>query len=557
MARKLVCFLLVQIVMTTSATANASEVTLPGYVVTRNRSTSNIYCQSNETAFCYSIYGELEDFSPTAPWSHRIPFTPAQLGTEFWLISRPNQRPTMILDLNNKTALNNASMNLYGKVYILVHGWHFGSSSSENWTERLTSELMSADSSNDVVEVKWTKGARGFYPQAVANVRVVARQLAFFINSLQVVQNISGHSFHLIGHSLGAHVCGIAGTFLQQRYGITIERITGLDPAQPGFKTEESLTRLDQSDASFVDVIHTDTDNYYGIPINLGMKDPIGHLDFYPNGGGPQPGCLGERPGCSHSRAHELFIESVRQECSFVAVRCSTKEMFFKGECWGCKAPHECSDMGLMAVPTEVPVNSKFLLLTRGSSPYCDYHYLVSITLGNINGWEIKLRSLAIIGSSGTSDYIGLTSAPEYSTAGSVHRYVVLARSLGQLRLVTVSLTYRRLSASDVSMGLRESRLFLSKVSVQMLGSESLTEFCFNGSSGERNVQHVTLTADEICSSTTETVLPPATTTGLAATPLPLVGAATAPVTTSSSVPQAGAATIGVAPTAGAVGTKS
>lgn len=42
---------------------------------------------------------------------------------------------------------------------------------------------------------------------------------------------------------------------------------------------------LTSSDAKFVDVIHTDG----GI---FGFPNPIGHADYYPNGGRPlQPGC--------------------------------------------------------------------------------------------------------------------------------------------------------------------------------------------------------------------------------------------------------------------------
>jgi len=61
---------------------------------------------------------------------------------------------------------------------------------------------------------------------------------------------------------------------------------SGLDPALPGFDVGlVSAGTLSNSDADFVDVIHTCA-GY------LGYKTPLGHADFYPNGGGPpQPGC--------------------------------------------------------------------------------------------------------------------------------------------------------------------------------------------------------------------------------------------------------------------------
>lgn len=43
---------------------------------------------------------------------------------------------------------------------------------------------------------------------------------------------------------------------------------------------------LDVSDGKFVDVIHTAAGA-------AGYSQPLGHADFYPNGGNsPQPGCL-------------------------------------------------------------------------------------------------------------------------------------------------------------------------------------------------------------------------------------------------------------------------
>lgn len=61
----------------------------------------------------------------------------------------------------------------------------------------------------------------------------------------------------------------------------------GLDPAFPGFDLLTPITggRLSKGDADFVDVIHT-------CGGALGLLDPVGDADFYPNGGTPmQPGC--------------------------------------------------------------------------------------------------------------------------------------------------------------------------------------------------------------------------------------------------------------------------
>ncbi|XP_018026134.1 pancreatic triacylglycerol lipase [Hyalella azteca] len=221
--RKLICILFTALIMTIAAadedhTSKTFQMRSDNSSIggMHNQKTGTITCQPevpSTASVCYDIYGELEEFSLESPWSS---VTPAMRNTKFWLTSSPDQERPLVLNPNNTAELTNAPLNVEGKVYALVHDWNTGG----KWTKLLRRELMRAVSSNNVVVVRWSNDT---YSQSVANIRVVARQLAFFINRLQVLRGIPSHSFHLVGHGLGAHLCGIAGTYLQQRYGITVQ----------------------------------------------------------------------------------------------------------------------------------------------------------------------------------------------------------------------------------------------------------------------------------------------------------------------------------------------
>ncbi|KAL1117636.1 hypothetical protein AAG570_003951 [Ranatra chinensis] len=128
---------------------------------------------------------------------------------------------------------------------------------------------------------------------------------------------------HLIGHSLGAHVAGLAGAAVKKG---TVARITGLDPAGPPFTILDKKYKLDTSHAKFVDIIHTSI---------VGHGKPMGHADFYPNGGGPdQPGCKADIGSlCTHRRAHQLFTESISDQASFPAMTCDDWLSFLVRNC--------------------------------------------------------------------------------------------------------------------------------------------------------------------------------------------------------------------------------
>ena len=69
-----------------------------------------------------------------------------------------------------------------------------------------------------------------------------------------------------------------------------IGAVLGLDPAGPLFENRDWGCGLNPSCADLVDVLHTN--GVPGIVMNLGTMKQLGHVDFYPNGGGEQPECI-------------------------------------------------------------------------------------------------------------------------------------------------------------------------------------------------------------------------------------------------------------------------
>jgi len=96
------------------------------------------------------------------------------------------------------------------------------------------------------------------------------------INNVQNEPDVNNWGvLHLIGHSLGAHICGFTARELKKRQNRwTVQRITGLDPAQPCFREADASVHLHKNDAPFVDVIHTN--GRLLTSLGLGLPEAIG-----------------------------------------------------------------------------------------------------------------------------------------------------------------------------------------------------------------------------------------------------------------------------------------
>ncbi|XP_075554061.1 lipase member I-like [Dermacentor variabilis] len=258
----------------------------------------------------------------------------------------------------------NWQIDLQKPLFCLIHGFTFNG--KLEWMDEMRMALMKKVDCN-VIIVTWVNGARvPDYPAAAANSAMPGVLLSKVLQDMVATSNgkLKAKNIHVIGFSLGAQAAGFCGRHFYNAKQEKLGRITGLDPAGPLFDIAKAA--LSKDDAAFVDVIHTNAGKLFDM--KLGIMGPIGHVDFYPNGGSKQPGCDGLDVGCSHKRARKLFLASITSQCAFAAYPCGSDWLrlvdYQDASDWWCY-----QEMGYNSVHQLGRGN--FYLMTTAEPPYC------------------------------------------------------------------------------------------------------------------------------------------------------------------------------------------
>lgn len=469
--------------------------------------------------YCYEPFG---CYKMSYPWSDEIlrpvsftPQSPEVLNPKYCLFTRNNKNNCQLLDILNKDSLLQTSMASYHRFYIISHG--FMEYSNKEWITEMTRELLKLSDSS-VIVVDWSSGCGPPYPQAVANIRLLGDMTAYLINSIIEDIGVQPHLIHFIGHGLGAHMAAYTGQTLESNFGYKLGRITGLDPAEPHFSKTDPIVRLDPTDADFVDVIHTDGGLF--ISGGLGILQPIGHVDYYPNGGVEQPGCkegvmsymsknsgsfyrgIKQMIGCNHVRSYQYFTESINPRlCQFMGTECGSWEEFENGSCFECSADDKCpfqNKFGLHSdsylrkgaaygSPLRLPPprsQVKLFLKTGREEPFCRHHFQIKWTISNSckslqHGGEIGMITVTIQGEKGTTKDIQLSEEIQYYEPGSQHHVIIAGEPIGKLQSAVLRWQYRTNPLNPLTWRFTSTpRIYISWLEIKSIEEKDSLSIC-------------------------------------------------------------------------------
>nr|XP_053651943.1 pancreatic triacylglycerol lipase-like [Cherax quadricarinatus] len=344
-----------------------------------------------DSEWCDEVLGclELNDDWSSEDRINVLPYSRAAINTQFRLHTRtaPAEEQDFFISAD-KTAIDATTFDPSKPIKFITHG--FIDTGNTQWLKDMAHAFLVYGDYN-VIRVDWGDGSLPMYFQATANTRVVGLEIAYLVNFFIDEYGVDPANVHLLGHSLGSHVSGYAGEKITN-----LGRISGLDPAGPYFTDTPAFIRLDNTDAVYVDNIHTDAKSI--LLLGYGTEQPMGNIDFYPNSGRNQPGCdpvdigiefisdipdgVRDLAACSHGRSYKLYTDSLYEPCPYLAHVCADYDSFELGRCATCAEDNsKCAFMGIHAdeYTQKTDINTKMYFDTDKDEPYCYYHYQVIV----------------------------------------------------------------------------------------------------------------------------------------------------------------------------------
>ncbi|KAG7327476.1 hypothetical protein KOW79_009082 [Hemibagrus wyckioides] len=343
--------------------------------------------------------------------------------------------------------LHNCNFNSTTKTFLVIHGWTV-SGLFESWVAKLVAALYDREKDANVVVVDWLDIAQNHYAVAAHKTQEVGQEVGRFIEWIEETASVPLEKIHLIGYNLGAHIAGIAGSSGTKKVG----RITGLDPAGPDFEGVHAHRRLSPDDAHFVDVLHTFSGGTLGL--SIGIEQPVGHVDIYPNGGSFQPGCnlrgahenlayygllaMNDVIKCEHERSVHLFIDSLLNGAeASKAYSCGSNTMFERGVCLRCHK-NRCNTVGYDARMVHKPHSMKMFTKTRASMPYRVHHYQLKIHFTTKTNQSVTefMVAVSLYGSNGNAENLHLNVNGEIGTSTTHSFLLVTEEDIGELLML-------------------------------------------------------------------------------------------------------------------------
>ncbi|XP_059470332.1 phospholipase A1-like [Neocloeon triangulifer] len=220
-------------------------------------------------------------------------------------------RERALIDTTDANWFSKNNFDITKKTVLLIHG--FATSDQIGSTPILKAAYLKTGEYNVISADFEILMQYPCYSEAIYNLKVLGKCTAHMLAFLERSTGVKYVDVTCVGHSLGAHVCGITTNYLATK----LKKIIGLDPARPFVQGRIASLRLDASDATQVQVIHTNAGFY-------GFSGFQGTVDFCPNGGYLQTTCRYsyDRNACSHSQSVCIMAESLFVSKRRTAIPC-------------------------------------------------------------------------------------------------------------------------------------------------------------------------------------------------------------------------------------------